>query len=275
MIRGKSGGEAVAAVAIGAILPLPRLARQGMLDGAMHDDDRPVGRLLTRREALALLGLGGVAVVTAGARRPAAAAAPATCVARPALTEGPYFVDEKLNRSDIRSDPGDGTVRPGAPLQLTWRVSRLAAGACAPLPGAMVDLWHCDAAGVYSDVADPGGSTVGKKFLRGYQLTDGEGYARFTTIYPGWYPGRAVHIHFKIRATAPGRGVQDFTSQVFFDDALSEQVFAQPPYAARGRGRVANARDGIYRRSGAQLTLAVTPGGSGYAASFDLALATP
>jgi protocatechuate 3,4-dioxygenase beta subunit len=243
-----------------------------MLDGAMHDDDRPVGRLLSRREALALLGAGGAAMLVVGVRRPAAAAAPAPCVARPALTEGPYFVDAKLDRSDIRSDPADGTVRPGAPLQLTWRVSRLTAGSCAPLAGAMVDLWHCDAAGVYSDVSDPGGSTVGRKFLRGYQVTDGEGLARFTTIYPGWYPGRAVHIHFKVRTAAPGGRAHDFTSQVFFDDALSERVFAQPPYAARGRRRVTNAQDGIYRRAGAQLTLVVTPAAPGHAASFDLAL---
>jgi len=240
----------------------------------MHDDDRPVGRLLTRREALTLLGAGGAAALAAGPWRWASAAPPATCVARPALTEGPYFVDEKLNRSDIRSDPSDGTVRPGAPLQLTLRVSRLAAGACAPLPGAMVDLWHCDAAGVYSDVTDPAGSTVGKKFLRGYQLTDGDGLTRFSTIYPGWYPGRAVHIHFKVRAAAPGGRVQDFTSQVFFDDVLSDQVFARPPYAGRGQGRVSNARDGIFRQAGAQLMLAVTPAAPGYVASFDLALQT-
>jgi protocatechuate 3,4-dioxygenase beta subunit len=245
-----------------------------MLDGAMHDDDRPVGRRLTRREALALLGASGAAVLAAGARRSASAAAAGPCVARPALTEGPYFVDAKLDRSDIRSDPADGTVRPGAPLRLTWRVSRLTAGACAPLAGAMVDLWHCDAAGVYSDVADPGGSTVGRKFLRGFQVTDGEGLAKFTTIYPGWYPGRAVHIHFKIRSAASGGRTHDFTSQVFFDDALSEQVYAQPPYAARGRRRVSNAQDGIYRQAGTRLTLAVTPAAPGYAASFDLALDT-
>lgn len=238
----------------------------------MRDDGRLVGRPLTRREVLALLAAGGVAALNAASGR--AAAATGGCVARPALTEGPYFVDEKLNRSDIRSDPTDGTVRPGAPLRLALRVSRLAAGACAPLPGATVDLWHCDAAGAYSDVADPGGSTVGRKFLRGYQVTDGEGLARFTTIYPGWYPGRAVHIHFKIRAAAPGGRIHDFTSQVFFDDALSEQVYAQPPYAARGRRRVANAQDGIYRQAGAQLTLVVTPAAPGYVASFDLALDT-
>lgn len=238
----------------------------------MTDDDRPFGSVLTRREALAALGVAGLTALTA--RRSAAQpTTPTTCVVRPELTEGPYFVDEQLDRSDIRSDPADGTVRPGAPLRLALRVSRLARGVCAPLPGATVDLWHCDALGVYSGVRDPGGSTLGRKFLRGYQTTDGDGLARFTTIYPGAYRGRAVHIHFKIRSVAGGGRVHDFTSQLFFDDALSDQVFAQPPYAVQGQ-RVRNARDGIYRSAGAQLTLAVAPAAPGYTASFDLALET-
>ena len=239
----------------------------------MTDDDRPFGSVLTRREALALLGGGGLAALVPG-RGAAQPAGIPTCVARPALTEGPYFVDEKLNRSDIRSDPANGTVRPGVPLRLALRVSRLSRGACAPLPGAMVDLWHCDALGVYSDVQDPGGNTVGQKFLRGYQTTDGEGLARFTTIYPGAYRGRAVHIHFKVRAAAAGGRVHDFTSQLFFDDTLSDQVYAQPPYTGRGDQRLRNARDGIYRNAGDQLTLAVTPAAPGYTATFELALET-
>ena len=109
----------------------------------MGSDDGTIGRVLTRREALALLGAGGLAALGAG--RPAAAAPAGACVVRPALTEGPYFVDARLERSDIRSDPADGSLRPGAPLRLALRVSRLSAGACAPLPGAMVDVWHCDA----------------------------------------------------------------------------------------------------------------------------------
>jgi protocatechuate 3,4-dioxygenase beta subunit len=240
----------------------------------MHDDDRPTGRLLTRRQTLMLLATLTLTPLGRGPGEGRAHAATGPCVARPALTEGPYFVDAKLNRSDIRTDPADGSEKPGAPLRLTMRVSRLAAGACVPLPGAMVDLWHCDALGVYSDVSDPGGSTVGKKFLRGYQLTDAEGLARFTTIYPGAYSGRAVHIHFKVRAAAPGGRTHDFTSQLFFDDALTDQVYAQAPYASRGQNRVRNARDGMYRSAGAQLTLAVVPAAPGYAASFDLALQT-
>src|SRR5580765_3621800 len=101
----------------------------------MGSDDGTIGRVLTRREALALLGAGGIVALRAGRL---AAAAPGACVVRPALTEGPYFVDARLERSDIRSDPADGTRRPGAPLRLTLRVSRLSAGVCAPLPGAMV-----------------------------------------------------------------------------------------------------------------------------------------
>jgi protocatechuate 3,4-dioxygenase beta subunit len=235
----------------------------------MGSDDGTIGRVLTRREALALLGAGGLAALGAG--RPASAAAPGACVVRPALTEGPYFVDVRLDRSDIRSDPADGTLPPGAPLHLTLRVSRTAAGTCAPLPGAMVDVWHCDAAGVYSDVADRGGSTVGRKFLRGHQTTGADGRVAFTTIYPGAYPGRAVHVHFKVRTEA-GRGrAHEFTSQLFFDDALTDQVHARPPYAAAAR-RMRNERDGIYRGTGGQLTLAAAPSGGGYAAAFDLAL---
>ena len=244
--------------------------------GAMRAPDRPVGSLLTRRDALALLGAGGLAALAvAEARmRRAGAAGSALCVARPALTEGPFFVDDRLERSDIRTDPVDGSTTPGTPLGLTLRVSRLRAGACAPLVGAMVDLWHCDALGVYSDVAGPGVGTLGRKFLRGYQLTDDEGLARFTTIYPGWYPGRAVHVHFKVRSAAGGGRAHEYTSQLFFDDALTDQVHARPPYAIRGLRPVRNPSDGLYRDAGAQLTLAATPAGAGYAASFDLALAT-
>ncbi len=201
-----------------------------------YDDDLPVGRLLNRREALLALAGAGAAVAIAacapGSSSTSTAQATATsgastattsgntpaCVARPALTEGPYFVDEMLNRSDIRSDPSDGSVRQGALLALTFRVSQLT-NACAPLGGASVDVWHCDAAGVYSDVSDPGFSTVGKKFLRGYQVTDSSGVARFTTIYPGWYQGRAVHIHFKIRSHTGSGAAYEFTSQLFFDDS--------------------------------------------------------
>src|SRR5687768_8509359 len=163
----------------------------------MNGDDVPVGRVLSRREAAKLLGSAGAAWFAAGLGVPAPAMAAQTsgCVVRPQQTEGPFFVDESLERSDIRSDPASGRAVKGTPLALAFLVSRFSKGKCEPLSGAQVDLWHCDAEGAYSDVED----AVGQKFLRGHQLTDPRGQARFVTIYPGWYSGRAVHIHFKIR----------------------------------------------------------------------------
>jgi len=187
------------------------------------------------------------------------------CVVRPEVTEGPYYVNEDLNRSDIRSDPGTGAVKDGAPLALTFDVSKGTSGGCTPLQGAKVEIWHCDAAGVYSDVSDPGFNTKGQQFLRGYQATDANGRATFTTIYPGWYRGRAVHIHFKVH---PDAGTV-FTSQLFFDDALSDQVFAQAPYAGKGQRDTLNSRDSIYKDL---LLLTVAKAGQGYAATFDLGI---
>jgi protocatechuate 3,4-dioxygenase beta subunit len=245
------------------------------------NDDQSVGRLLNRREALlALAGAGAAAALAACAPGSSSATTQAkattsgdipACVARPALTEGPYFVDEMLFRSDIRSDPSDGSVRQGALLALTFRVSQLT-NACAPFGGASVDVWHCDAAGVYSDVTDPGFSTVGKKFLRGYQVTDSSGVAKFTTIYPGWYQGRAVHIHFKIRSYAGAGSAYEFTSQLFFDDAITDQVHAHTPYNAKGQRTLRNSGDGIYNQGGSQLLLALAKTSEGYSATFDIGL---
>lgn len=243
----------------------------------MDLDDLPMGRVLTRREALALLGSTGTVALlgcsSSGANSKGAARTSSPCVVRPAMTEGPYYVDEKLDRSDIRSDPADGTVKEGALLALTFNVSSIVKGTCAPLQGAIVDLWHCDADGVYSDAVDPRFNTVGKKFLRGYQVTDKNGVAKFTTIYPGWYPSRAVHIHFKIGSPVSAQSANEFTSQLFFDEGLSDRVYAKPPYAAKGRRTVSNLTDRIYQRgSGSQLVLNVTTTKDGYAATFDIAL---
>ncbi len=221
---------------------------------------RRIAHLHTRRRLLALLG-SFVALPAARAR--------GACAATPAQTEGPYFVDTRLERSDIRVDPADGSRRPGVPLALALRIVD---GGCIPLAGALVDLWHCDADGAYSDVTDPHFSTRGRRFLRGYQTTGADGVARFTTIYPGWYPGRAVHIHFKVRATdASGRPLE-FTSQLYFDDALSDRVYARAPYARRGPGRLRNEDDGIYRRGGGRLLLAPVETAEGYAAQFEVVL---
>jgi len=248
----------------------------------IHDDDAPIGRVLARREVLALIGTtAGAAVLATWAplrttrRSPlsVADAIAADCVVRPELTEGPYFVDERLNRSDIRSDPTTGEVRPGTMLALNFVVTRLDGSTCTPLEGALVDVWHCDAAGTYSDVQDSGFDTRGQQFLRGYQVTAADGTASFITIYPGWYQGRTVHIHFKIRTDPDSTTGLEFTSQLFFDDALTDVVFAQQPYAAEGERTVRNDGDGIYQQGGSQLVLSVADDGAGgYVATFTVAV---
>jgi protocatechuate 3,4-dioxygenase beta subunit len=163
---------------------------------------------------------------------------------------------------------------PGVPLKLALRVSQLsAAAACGPLANAVVDVWQCDAIGRYSDFADSRAKfdTRGKKFLRGHQVTNADGLVEFTTIYPGWYPGRAVHIHFKIR-TNPGGSGTDFTSQLYFDESITDKVHAKEPYSTKGRRTTMNANDGIYKAGGSQLMLPLTEQPSGYLGKFELAL---
>ena len=247
-----------------------------------------VASILKRREVLSFIG-GTAAVSLIGCLRGQSAsveprgtstqtptrttiATTPSCVVRPQQTEGPYFVDEKLNRSDIRSDPSDGSVKQGVPLRLVFHVSQIDGRSCTPLTGAAMDIWHCDALGVYSDVTDPSFSTVGKKFLRGYQVTDANGTVEFVTIYPGWYPGRTVHIHFKIRTDSASQRGYEFTSQLYLDDSLTDQIHTQPPYAAKGQRTQKNDRDGIFRGGGEQLMLKLAKDAQGYVGTFDIGL---
>jgi protocatechuate 3,4-dioxygenase beta subunit len=247
---------------------------------------------LTRREMLglaakgaasvavsqALLACGGESALTSSAVDTTSSGSTSACVLTAALTEGPFFVDEMLNRSDIRYDPVTGALSDGALLNLTFNVSRAASDACTPLTGAYLDVWHADATGTYSDVSGNGNgsSGSGKKFLRGYQVTDGSGTVKFTTIYPGWYSGRAVHIHFKLRLYAGSTKSYEFTSQFFFDDTLTDTVQAQSPYNAKGQRDVRNTDDGIYNSlSTAErkvLTLATSNNGGVYSGVINLAV---
>lgn len=274
----------------------------------MKHNDRSINRLLSRRKLLALISAVGAGILGKCLARQAQAAQsvimptpthriaslftkisnaiaaatepPPACIVRPEQTEGPYFVDEALNRSDIRSDRSEGSIKAGVPLQLRFRVSQIHETDCEPLAGAIVDIWHCDAAGVYSDVSESRFNTVGQKFLRGYQVTDANGTARFLTIYPGWYLGRTVHIHFKIRtdsatvqaATPASAQSYEFTSQLYFDDAITDRVHAQEPYASQGQRPLKNEQDGIFHYAGDQLLLSLSQAGQGYAATFDIGL---
>lgn len=247
-------------------------------------DDTPVGRILTRREAVLLLGAAGACGVLgvsgcgngSDARGTNRGDGSLDCAVKPELTEGPYYVDEGLTRADIRPDSSSGKLQAGIPMALTFNVSRIQSSACTPLAGAIVDVWHCNALGVYSDVRDPGFNTVGQNWLRGNQTTDDGGVATFTTIVPGWYQGRATHIHFKVRSPAGGGSAYEFTSQLFFPENFLSGIYTgRAPYTEKGdAGRLRNDGDRIYSQGGSQLLLEPESSGEGYTATFKLGIHT-
>ena len=217
---------------------------------------------LNRRRTLAVLG-GGAMATRQGLR------AASTCLTLAApQTEGPYWVEENLNRSDIRSDPSTGTVYPG--VLLTLAISLQEVSSCTPLAGARVDIWHCSATGTYSDEAVQ--STSGKKFLRGYQVSDDNGNVNFITIYPGWYSGRTVHIHVRVRTYSGSTVLGEFTAQFFFDDTITDQVFTQSPYNARGTRDTRNTNDMVLTGTsgGSVLYPGLTQTPTGYAATASI-----
>jgi protocatechuate 3,4-dioxygenase beta subunit len=181
--------------------------------------------------------------------------APVSCVLSPEMTEGPYYIDGETIRSDITEG------KPGVPLRLVLTVAD--ASTCKPISGATVDVWHADATGNYSGF---GSTTSNRTFLRGVQLTDAGGAATFQTIYPGWYQGRAVHIHLKVHVG----GSVVHTGQLFFDEQLTDSVYATAPYSNHTGQRTANAQDSIYRTGGAQSLLALTPASDGYSGAITL-----
>jgi protocatechuate 3,4-dioxygenase beta subunit len=209
-----------------------------------------LGHRITRRQTLGLAGLAGAAYVT-GCRASSdeqavvADAQTPSCVLVPEVTEGPYFVDAKLRRTDIRANSSGGATRAGIPLALTIRIVEVgSSGRCSPYRGAAVDIWHCDAEGLYSAVDSD------TDFLRGYQVTNANGAVTFTTIFPGWYRGRAIHIHLKVRTYDGATETYEYTSQLFFSETTIGQAYGVAPYSANGTPDVSNAEDGIYAETG-------------------------
>lgn len=221
-----------------------------------------------RREVVAGIGAAAAAPLLACAREPQSAApafgqgrliAGESCPLTPRQTEGPFYFDPRLVRRDIREG------RPGVPLRLRLQVVR--AADCAAEARARVDVWHCDSAGAYSGYDSE--RSAGEAWLRGTQTTDADGVVAFETLFPGWYAGRATHIHCKAW-TADGR---EIASQIYFPDALSDRIYSDGPYAGRGGRRVHNGEDGLFRSAGGSVPLAtVTGSAAGYEGAVVLAL---
>lgn len=260
-----------------------------------QSDDHSTEKL-TRRQAIAAsssLALGLYLAGCGGQREgatnspPSATSGAASCVLTPEQTEGPYYVEESQIRSDITER------RPGVPLELLLSVQRV--DSCTAIPEATVEVWHCDALGVYSGFTaagaggagagpgvgapPPGGQNPGyggrsaervpadeTTFLRGAQRTDGRGLARFRTVYPGWYEGRTPHIHVKVDVG----GGEVHTGQLYFDDEMTAAVHRRAPYSSRGQPSTTNASDAIYPAGGRQSTLALTRRGEGYTGRLTL-----
>ena len=247
--------------------------------------DSPDSLQLTRRRLLEILGGAGVAALSgcgssstsassaSGSTSGTTSGTTASCVLTPELTVGPYFVDEKLNRSDLTTDTTDTNVLNATPLTLTMTIMEYASSGCSALVGAQVDIWHADAAGIYSDESVE--NTTGQTFLRGYQISDSNGAVTFKTVVPGWYSGRTIHIHVMIRTlSSSGSVLTEFTTQLFFDQTLLNALTTTvSPYSSRGVPDTTNAQDSIYS-SATQLTLTNATSGGGYTASITLGVQT-
>jgi len=182
-----------------------------------------------------------------------------TCALTPETTAGPYYFDVDRVRGDIRED------RQGVPLRLAIRVQD--GETCRPIPDAVVEIWHCDAEGAYSGVgpaAGGGGAGGSDTFLRGAQVTGADGIVRFTTVYPGFYQGRCVHIHAMVHLD----DARVLTTQMMFPEEINEAVLAAEPYAGRS-GYLRNADDSIYQDT---MLLKVTGDGDGYLGVINFAV---
>jgi protocatechuate 3,4-dioxygenase beta subunit len=213
---------------------------------------------LSRRNSL--LAIGGLAAAAAGWRADEAGAGPAavasgavSCVLTPEMIEGPYYLpDEAVRRNITEGRPGE---------RLALRLTVVSVSSCKPIASAKVDVWHADASGAYSGVQGNTGT-----FMRGIQPTNAHGLALFDTVYPGWYTGRAVHIHVKVHLG----GNVVHTGQLFFPDTLTDAVYAKSPYSNRPSRDTRNANDSIFRNGGSRSMLHVTRVGSGYVGAIVL-----
>jgi protocatechuate 3,4-dioxygenase beta subunit len=228
---------------------------------------------LTRGAALRALGAAAL-LARSGDRTAAAATSAAACPVTPQGEIGPFFADDSapgFERNDIRANLDGTNVQRGIPLTLRIAV-RDARNGCAALAGTQVDVWHCNAEGVYSD--EPQERTSTQTWLRGYQRTGAAGLVTFTTIFPGWYEGRTTHIHLRIRspysATSDPRDGTN-TTQLFFKQATIETVSTTvAPYRARGRNPLTNDRDDVFAAQTRGATLVDLHGsvGAGFVAAF-------
>jgi protocatechuate 3,4-dioxygenase beta subunit len=226
-------------------------------------EGRPYRRL-SRRAAFGAIGAAAAAVGDSSPTSPSSTSSTdttttstnATCAVTPTETIGPYPSRTDMFRSDVREN------RQGTPLTLTIKVVNVGS-ACAAVAGADVEIWHVDAAGDYSQY----GSQTAATFLRGIQTTNAAGEVTFTTIYPGWYQGRATHIHVEV--TMSGRSIK--VTQMAFPETINNTVHTSGVYAARGTNPMSNQSDGIFADS--LSSEIVTPAGSpsgGYSATFQV-----
>jgi protocatechuate 3,4-dioxygenase beta subunit len=231
----------------------------------------------TRREALGILGAGVTMLVGCGETTGNTSGNTAACASKQETTVGPYPNIDPLQRRDVRGNTTGATIpKEGASLTLKIRVYDVDAG-CAPLSGALVDIWHCDATGVYAGYA--AFSTTGQDFCRGYQATDQQGMAEFLSIFPGSYSGRAIHIHFSIQGTESNLRPNDegtsvpgvFVAQLYFERSVADAVFAATPIYQQGAAITPNDSDGIYSGAGgAALVVRMTKSGDGYIGEIDI-----
>jgi protocatechuate 3,4-dioxygenase beta subunit len=217
----------------------------------------------TRRSSLVRLGglvAGAVGVSgwdadESGAGPAAVASGAVSCVLTPEQTEGPYYIPGELVRRNITEG------RPGT--LLTLRTVVVDASTCRPIKNAAVDVWHADAGGVYSGFGAGAGN---RTFMRGIQRTSAKGLAQFRSVYPGWYPGRTVHIHVKVHI----RGNVVHTGQLYFPDGVTDIAYRNAPYASRPNRPTRNVDDAIYRNGGRKSLLKVRRTAGGYVAAITM-----